>query len=177
MLWPSIFVLLKKGKWPDLYMHGPCIAFVAVPHELLRRPLRSTESPFLREWQSNSPSASSTTIQKSGQNQRNLTQKGTVIFPPSCLIFPSFLPPSFFLHLSLPSSGLLLRRRQSVLLSATSPLAGALATALEWGLPSWRLRWLSLRSSRSTHLCGLQKLRLVLWSFTLSRYCSYELGA
>ena len=61
-------------------MHGPCIVFVAVLHELLRRPLRSTESPFPREQMSNSPSASSTTIQKSGQNLRNLTQKGTVIF-------------------------------------------------------------------------------------------------
>ena len=77
-------------------------------------------------------------------------------------------------HHFIPSSGLLLRRRQSVLLSATSPLAGALATALEWGLPSWRWRWLSLRYCRNTSLCGHQKRRLVLLSFTLSRYCSYE---
>ena len=43
----------------------------------------------------------------------------------------SSLSPWFSLHLSLPSSGSPLRRRQSGLLSATSPLAGALATALE----------------------------------------------
>ena len=43
----------------------------------------------------------------------------------------SSLSPCFSLHLSLPSSGSPLRRRQSGLLSATSPLAGALATALE----------------------------------------------
>ena len=67
--------------------------FVSVPHELLRRPLRSMESPFPRELTSNSPSTSSTTIQKSGQNQRNLTQKGTVFFlSPSLAFPPSFLP-------------------------------------------------------------------------------------
>ena len=80
--------------------------------------------------------------------------------------------PSF--HLSLPSSGLLLRRRQNGLLSATSPLAGALVTVLEWGLPSWRWKWLSLMSWKSTHLCRHQKQKLVLWSFVLSWYCSYE---
>ena len=83
-------------------MHGSCIVFVVVPHVMLRRPLRSTESPFLREQLSSSPSASSTTIQKSGQNLRNLTQKGRVLFPPfmpglpsispSLVLFPSFPP-------------------------------------------------------------------------------------
>ena len=59
---------------------NPCIE----PHELLKRPLKSTESPFLRGWQFTCPSTSSTTILDSGQNQRNLTQKGSVfLHPPS----------------------------------------------------------------------------------------------
>ena len=78
-------------------MHGPCIMFVTVPHELLRRPLRSMESPFPREQMSNSPSASSTTIQKSGQNLRSLTQKGTVLFPPFLPGLPSISPSLIFL--------------------------------------------------------------------------------
>ena len=138
---------------------NPCIE----PHELLRRPLRSTESPFLREWQFTCPSTSSTTILNSGQNQRNLTQKGSVFLLPSSLPVTSCeaAPSLILLNHSLPSSGSPLRRRQSDLLSATSPLAGALATALGWGLPSWRLRWLLLRSWRSTHLCEHLKQRLV----------------
>ena len=60
-------------------------------HVIVRRLLRSTESPSLREQQSNSPSTSFTTIQNSGQNQRNLTQKGTFLFPPSSPIFPLYL--------------------------------------------------------------------------------------
>ena len=47
-------------------------------------------------------------------------------------------------------SGLLLKRKQSGQLSATCLLAGAIATALERGLPSWR-PW------RSTHLYRHQK--------------------
>ena len=70
---------------------------------------------------------------------------------------PSFYP---FLSSLILSSGSLLRRRQNVLQSATCLLVGVLGTALGWGLPSWRLRWLSLRSWRSTHLCVLQKQRL-----------------
>ena len=70
------------------YWSRTCIKFsnpCTVPHELLRRQLRSTESPFPREWQSTCPSTSSTTIQNSGQNLRNLTQKGTVLLHPPSL--------------------------------------------------------------------------------------------
>ena len=47
--------------------------------------------------------------------------------------------------------GSLLKRRQSVPIPATCLLVGDLETALRWGLPSWRLRWLSSRSWKSTH--------------------------
>ena len=80
-----------------------------------------------------------------------------------CLPRNSCLPQIVVTTISpfLSSSGLLLKKRQSVLQSATCLLVGVLATALGWGLPSWRLRWLSLRSWRSTRSCVLQKQRLV----------------
>ena len=68
-------------------------------HVIVRRLLRSMESPSPREQQFNSPSSSFTTTQNSGQNQRNLTRKGTVLSPsfspilhPSVLLFPRFTP-------------------------------------------------------------------------------------
>ena len=86
------------------------------------------------------------------------------IWPRKVLSSPWFLPPPYYSNTESPlplSSGLLLKKRQSVLQSATCLLVGVLATALGWGLPSWRLRWLSLRSWRSTRSCVLQKQRLV----------------
>ena len=68
-------------------------------HVIVRRLLRSMESPSLKEQQFNSQSSSFTTTQNSGQNQRNLTQKGTVLCPSfspmlhlSVLPFPRFTP-------------------------------------------------------------------------------------
>ncbi len=63
----------------------------------------------------------------------------------------------------------LLKRRPSVILVLTCPLAMGQETALEWGLLCWRQRWPSLRLSASSGLCWLQRQRRVKY-ITLSHY-------
>ena len=56
-------------------------------------------------------------------------------------------------------AGSLLRRRPSIILVLTCPLAMVQEAALEWNLLCWRQRWHSLRLLASSRLCWLQRQR------------------
>jgi hypothetical protein len=65
------------------------------------------------------------------------------------------------------STGSPQKPRLSVLNTATCRLGLDLVTALGWGLLSWRLKWLSLRSLRNSRLSKPRTLRYTIHTLTV----------